>query len=152
FLLLAGLCVREAAAGGDTVTFPVGTEDVRAYVARPVNSHNAGGVVVLHEWWGLNEQVMNVADRLERLGDVAIAPDLFHGKLAGDPGLAREMMERLDEPRAIFVVKGAIDYLRRLDKAPERPVAVIGFGVGGRVALASAVQGAPMQAVATFYG
>src|SRR5262249_57794934 len=58
----------------------------------------------------------------------------------------------LDGSRAVYVVKGAIDFLRRLDKAPERPVAVIGFGIGGRVALASAAKGAQMQAVAMFYG
>lgn len=145
-------CAAAARAEGETVTFPVGDETVRAYLAKPPNSRNAPGLVVIHEWWGLNEQIMGIADRLERLGYIAIAPDLYRGKLAADPGLAHEMMRGLSESRAVSIVKGAIDHLRRLDRANDRPVGTIGFSMGGRLSQATALQGADVQATVIFYG
>ena len=160
FVLLALLPWR-ATTAGDTVSYEVGRETVRAYLARPSKATGSSaslappdvpGLVVLHEMWGLNDQIMGVADRLSRLGYVAIAPDMYRGRLGADPGLAQDMMRALNEDRAVSIAKGAIDYLRRLDNASGRPVGTVGFGMGGRISLATALQGANVQATVIFYG
>lgn len=151
-LFLLVLMPGSAAAAVETVSYKVGRETVRAYLASPHRTANIPGVVVLHEMWGLNDQIMGVADRLSRLGYVVIAPDLYGGKLGADPGLAQELMQAMDENRAVAIVKGAIDYLRKLDDAKSRPVGTVGFGMGGRLSLATALQGADVQATVMFYG
>jgi len=108
--------------------------------------------LVIHDYWGLNEQIQGTVDRLTDLGYVVLAPDLFKGKLPGDPGLAQDMGRVLDEARALTIVKGAIEQLRKHDRVNNRPVATIGFGMGGRVSLATALQGADVQATVLFYG
>jgi carboxymethylenebutenolidase len=130
----------------------VGRETVRAHLANFAGSRDSPGLVVIHEMWGLNDQIIDVADRLSRLGYVVIAPDLYRGKLETDPGLAQEMMRALDENRAVGIVKGAVAYLRRLDDASTRRVGTVGFGMGGRVSLAAALQGAEVQATVIVYG
>src|SRR5206468_45496 len=90
--------------------------------------------------------------RLARLGYVVLAPDLFKGKLIADPGLAQDARRDLDEERAVAIVRGAIDELRKLDGVRNRKVATIGFGMGGRISLAAALRGADVQGTVMFYG
>ena len=151
-LLLLVLVPRSAGAAGETVSYNVGRETVRAYLARPTGPAGAPGLVVLHEMWGLNEQIMRAADHLSRMGYVAIAPDLYRGKLGADPGLAEDMMRALESGRALEIVKGAIDQLRNLDGASGRPVGTVGFGMGGRLALEAALHGFDVGATIIFYG
>jgi len=146
-------CFAESArSGGETLSYQAGGETVRAYLGNSPGSRNRPGIVVIHDYWGLNEEIREIVDRLAGLGYVALAPDLFKGKLVSDPGLAQEMRRALDEERAVTVVRGAIDELRKLDRANNRPVATIGFGMGGRVSLATALRGADVQATVLFYG
>ncbi len=141
-----------APARGETVSYQAGGETVRAYLGNFPGSRNSPGIVVIHDYWGLNDQIRGIVDRLTRLGYVVLAPDLFKGQLVTDPGLAQDMRRALDEERAVTIVKGAIDELRKLDRVNNRPVATIGFGMGGRVSLATALRGADVQATVVFYG
>jgi carboxymethylenebutenolidase len=102
--------------------------------------------------WGMNDQIMNVADRLARIGYVALTPDLYGGKLGADPGLAQEMMRALDDDKALAIVRESISYLRTFDGVSARPVATIGFGMGGRLSLEAALKGADVQATVIIYG
>jgi len=151
-LFLLVLLPATAGAAGETVNIKVGRETVRAYLAKPPDSPAAPGLVVLHEMWGLNDQIMTVADRLARFGYVAIAPDLYRGRLAADPGLAQDMMRALDEDKAMAIVRESIDYLRKFDGAAGRRVGTVGFGMGGRLSLAAALKGADVQATVIIYG
>lgn len=152
-LVLASLSAPAAEAAGGTITYEAGGETVRAYLARPAAPDDRPGVVIVHHLWGLDAHTMSVADRLAGLGYLAVAPDLYRGRLAADYGLAQEMMDRLDGARAVALVKGAIDYLRKLEGGKtRRPIALLGFGMGGRVALSAALQGADAQALIIFYG
>jgi len=136
----------------DKTSFQVGGETIDAYVAKAPNSRGNPGIVLVHDYWGLNDQMRGVVDRMSRLGYAVLAPDLFKGRTVSDPGYAWEMRSALDEARAVAIVKGAIDELRKMDRANNRLVAAVGFGIGGRVALAAALQGADLQGVVTYYG
>ena len=139
-------------AAGQNVTFEVSGETVRAYLSYPVGTTAVPGIVLVHEMWGLNEQILGVADRLSELGYVVVAPDLYRGKLAADPGLAQDMVRALKEERGVAIVNGAIELLRSRMKGANKLVAAVGFGIGGRISLLAALRGSPVQATAIFYG
>ncbi len=136
----------------DTVTLEVDGEKVQAYLAEPAGVAFHPGVVVIHEWWGLNSQIKGVADRLAGLGYVAIAPDLYRGKVASEPDLAHELMRGLNEDRAVGIISRAASYLRTLGKTSGRPVGLIGFCMGGRLSLATALKKGGVQAAVMYYG
>ena len=152
-LVLAPILASAAEAAGGTITYEAGGETVRAYLAKPDAPENRAAVVIVHHMWGLDSHTMTIADRFAGQGYLAVAPDLYRGKLGADYGLAQEMMDRLDQARAVAIVKGAIGYLRSLDGGKtDRPVALVGFDMGGQVALAAALQKANAQALVIFYG
>src|SRR6266571_204533 len=154
-LLLASFGFARVQAAGQTVSYPVGDETVRAYLARPADTGQPSprpGIVLVHHFWGLDSHTRSVADRFADLGYLTIAPDLYRGAIGGDPGLADDLMRKLDGGRAVSIVKEAVEYLRNLDHAGRRAVALVGFDMGGQVALATALQGAGVQGVVIFYG
>src|SRR5437667_362680 len=154
-LLLATCGLGRVQAAGGMVACPVGDETVRAYLARPADTgppSQGPGIVVVHHFWGLDSHTQKVADRFADLGYLTIAPDLYRGAIGGDPGLADDLMRKVDEGRAVAIVKAAIEYLRKLDPPAPRPVALVGFDMGGQLALATALQGANVQGVVIFYG
>jgi carboxymethylenebutenolidase len=126
---------------------------------RPVASAPYPGIVLLHEWWGLNEQIKGVADRLAEEGFVVLVPDLFRGKLGTDAGWAHQLARDLDETWALEVIGDAADWLRRpgagdaaRPPGTRTPVATVGFGLGGKLSLQAALRGKPIQAAAMIYG
>jgi carboxymethylenebutenolidase len=144
---------------GRVITYKVRNEDVQGYLVRPQKSGSVPGVVVIHEWWGLNDQIKHVADRLAEEGYMAIAPDLYHGKLGTDAGLAHDLMRGLNESWAVDVVSGAAAQLRAIETRERRgpatgrmPVGTIGFSMGGRISLATALAEADVQAAVMYYG
>jgi carboxymethylenebutenolidase len=145
---------------GRNISYKVRDEQVQAYLARPQKTGMLPGVVVIHEWWGLNEQIKRVADRLAEEGYMAIAPDLYRGKVGTDAGLAHELMRGLNENWAVDVVTGAVAQLRAIEVRERRgaaptgrmPVGTIGFCMGGRISLATALAGADVQGAVMYYG
>jgi len=110
---------------------------------------NKGGVVIIQEWWGLNDQICGVADRFARAGYNALAPDLYKGRVTQDPDEAGHMMNGLDFPGATHQdIRGAARHL--LDTSSK--VAVMGFCMGGALTLASAVHVPECSAGICFYG
>jgi len=109
------------------------------------------GLVVIQEWWGLNDQIKAVTERLADAGGFkAVAPDLYHGKKATDADEANHLMSKLDWPGAIKDIQSATDYLKK--EAGCRHVAVLGFCMGGALAIASAVKVKGLEAAVCFYG
>jgi carboxymethylenebutenolidase len=107
------------------------------------------GVVVIQEWWGLNDQICGVADRLARAGYNALAPDLYRGRLTTEPDEANHLMQGLDFPGATHQdLRGAAQHLR----AQSARVAVIGFCMGGALTIAAAVHVPEVAAGVCFYG
>lgn len=128
-----------------------GGASVDGALAVPAGSGKAGTVVVLQEWWGLNEQIQSVADRLAAEGFVAMVPDLYHGRLAKDSTEAGALMNGLDWKVAMDDIAGAVAYLREHPRGNAK-VAVIGFCMGGALAFAAAANLPGLAAVVPFYG
>ena len=106
------------------------------YLASPA-SGKGPGVLVIQEWWGLIDQVKGTADRFAREGFNALAPDFYHGKSAqiGEPDAAQKLMMELDVDRAAKDARGAARYLASHPKTSSKKVGVIGFCMGGMLAL-----------------
>jgi carboxymethylenebutenolidase len=107
------------------------------------------GVVVIQEWWGLNDQICGVADRFARAGYNALAPDLYKGRLTTVPDEANHLMSSLDFPDATHQdLRGAVLHM----KASSAKVAVMGFCMGGALTVAAAVHIPECAAGVCFYG
>lgn len=135
---------------GSMIRIPSGADSILAYVSRPAGKPKAF-VVVVFEWWGLVDWPKSVADRLASQGYLAIVPDLYRGKTAEDPELAHELMRGLPEERAIADIRAAADFVRRTE-GKERKGGVIGFCMGGGLALRAALDHGPFQATVVCYG
>ena len=121
-----------------------------AYLSLPEKLDGALGVVVIQEWWGLNEQIKSVADRLAQAGYRALVPDLFRGKLTQEAGEANHMMDNLDfMDAALQDIRGAAMHLKSY--APTQ-VAVMGFCMGGALTVISAAKVEECDLGVCFYG
>src|SRR5258706_16097036 len=121
---------------GDLVAFKSNGGTASGYLASPA-SGKGPGVIVIQEWWGLNDQVKGVADTFAREGFNALAPDFYHGKSAkiGEPDQATKLMMELDIAQAAKDARGAAQYLAAHPKTASSKVGVIGFCMGGMLAL-----------------
>jgi carboxymethylenebutenolidase len=119
---------------GELVTFPSNGTEGQGYLALP--SSGAGpGVVVLQEWWGLNDQIKEVCDRFASEGFVALAPDIYRGEVTAEPDEAGKLMMALNIEQAAKDMAGAIDFLRAHPAVTSEGVGVVGFCMGGGLAL-----------------
>ena len=138
---------------GEMVEFSVNGTRARGYLAVPDGS--GPGVMVIQEWWGLAPQIKGVCDQLAVEGFVALAPDLYHGELAGHTEMdkAGELMNTLPPDRAARDMSGAIDHLLAHDATTGEAVGVVGFCMGGMLTLVIADrEGDRVAAAAPFYG
>lgn len=120
-----------------------------AYLATPESGDRAPGVVLIQEWWGLNQQMKATADRLAQAGYRALVPDLYRGKVAVDGDEANHLMTDLDWSQACTQdIKGAVAYLQESGAK----VAVLGFCMGGALTILSAVHLPEVDAAVCFYG
>lgn len=122
------------------------------YLSLPATGRGPG-VIVVQEWWGLVPHIKDVVDRFAAAGYVALAPDLYHGEKTAEPDEAGKLMMALDIDRAAKDLRGAIDYLLGEAGATGDRVGVVGFCMGGQLALYSATLSPDkVGAVANFYG
>ena len=135
------------------VEFPI--EDggkAAAYEARPGGAGSYPAVLVIQEWWGLNDHIKDIAGRLAHEGFVALAPDLYEGKVTADGTLAAAWMSALDRERAVRILLGAIRFLQEKEPIHAEHIGVIGFCMGGSFALLLPCRTAAIQAAIPFYG
>ena len=123
-----------------------------AFVAYPPGDGAVPAVVVVHEWWGLNAQIRELARRLSRQGYVVIVPDLYGGKVARDAEAAHVLSRSLDEERAVATLAAAASWARSQPRAAKSRVGVMGFCMGGSLAQQLALSDAGTAAVVVFYG
>ena len=137
---------------GRTVQFQSNGGTSTGYLATP-ESGGGPGVIVIQEWWGLVPHINDVADRFAAEGFVALAPDLYHGQSTTEPDDAGKLMMALEADRAAKDLRGAVNYLLQEGGATSQKVGVIGFCMGGQLALyAATVSPDQVGAVADFYG
>ena len=128
---------------------PDGTS-VEAYLIEPANPTNAPGVVVIQEWWGLDDEIKNVANRLAKAGYRALVPDLYRGKLALEANEAEHLMNDLNFGDAASQdIRGAVQYLKGTGSTK---VAVTGFCMGGALTVLSAGLVPECDATVVWYG
>ncbi|NDJ61445.1 MAG: dienelactone hydrolase family protein [Chloroflexi bacterium] len=141
----------------EMVEFSANGSTAPGYLAQPHSAQSDGdqpvpGVVVIQEWWGLNDHIKQVAERCAEAGFVALAPDLYRGEIATEPDDARKLVMALEFPRAVADIQGAVDYLRALGRVEPKQIGVVGFCMGGVLTGLTAVQGRDIGAAVGFYG
>src|ERR1700749_5253607 len=135
---------------GTMVSFkrPDGKE-LQGYLAEPAQPDGAPAVVVIQEWWGLNDQIRGVADRLANAGYFALVPDLYRGKWTVEAEEAHHLMTGLNFGDAASQdVRGAVQFL----KARSAKVGVTGFGMGGALTLLAMCATPEVDAGVGWYG
>jgi carboxymethylenebutenolidase len=134
---------------GTTITFPSNGATTSGYLATP-GAGSGPGVLVLQEWWGLVPHITDVCDRFAREGFVALAPDLYHGKTASEPDGAGKLFMALNIAQAEKDLRGAATYL--LARSATAKIGVVGFCMGGQLALFAATLNPAIGACVNFYG
>lgn len=121
------------------------------YLARPAGDGPFPGVIVIHEWWGINDNIRNEAKKLAELGYVALAVDLF-GKTATDQQEAMKQVQGLDQNAATAQLLAAAQYLRSQTFVKPERVGSIGWCFGGRQSLFLAANDPKLAAAIVYYG
>jgi len=135
---------------GTTVTFqrPDG-QSLPGYLAEPKQAAGAPAIVIIQEWWGINEQIRGVAERLASAGYIALVPDLYRGKSTVEAEEAKHLMTGLNfGDAATQDVRGAVRFL----KARAAKVGVSGFCMGGALALLATCNAPEIDATVVWYG
>lgn len=138
----------------ETVEFPSNGNTASGYLVIP-SAGSGPGVLVIQEWWGLDSGIKEMADRLGAAGFVALAPDLYHGELAGHDEMdkAGKLMQSLPPDRAGRDMSGAVDYLAGNKAVTSKGIGVVGFCMGGMLSfIIAANRGDKVKAVVPFYG
>ncbi len=134
---------------GTMVKFPTNGTTTSAYLATPA-SGSGPGVLVIQEWWGLVQHIKNVCDRLAAEGFTALAPDMYHGKTASEPDGAGKLFMALNIAKAEQDLRGAAKYLA--GRSSTAKLGVVGFCMGGQLALFAATLNPSIGACVNFYG
>jgi carboxymethylenebutenolidase len=134
------------------VTFGHVIEKARGFLAAPRDPKHHRAIIVIHEWWGLSEWVKEQAEKFAANGYIALAVDLYEGKVAADPSEARKLKRGLRHQRAMVDLIAAFDYLAsRPDVNPKR-ISSLGWSMGGGLALQLAIQEPRLAACVVNYG
>ena len=120
-----------------------------AVVARPSGGTRAA-VVLIHEWWGINDHIRDIAGRYAKEGCICVAPDLFRGKVAKDSEEAARLMHELDTVDGLETISEAIVKTRSTFGAQK--IGITGYCMGGTFALRAACEISELAAAAPFYG
>ena len=138
----------------ETVEFKSNGHNATGYLATPA-AGSGPGVLVIQEWWGLDDDLKKMADKLAADGFVALAPDLYHGQVAGHTEMdkAAHLMNTMPPDRATKDMSGAIDFLAGHPDVNSNGIGVVGFCMGGMLSFLIAVnRGDQVKAVVPFYG
>jgi carboxymethylenebutenolidase len=135
---------------GEMVSFPSNGGTCEGYLASP-SSGTGAGVIVIQEWWGLVGHIRDVTDRFAAEGYVALAPDFFHGAKTDEPDEAMRLLMGMAMDRAAKDIQGAARYLDSRADVSSHGVGVIGFCMGGSLALWSGALADEVKVAVAFY-
>ena len=134
------------------VEFSAGSRTASGYLAEPAEAGPFPGVLVLQEFWGLNDHIKDVTRRCAREGFLALAPDIYDGRVTTDPAVARQWLTALDQAATLDKLRGAAACLGTHPKVARGHVGTLGFCMGGFLALNLACNSSDIRATAAFYG
>ena len=137
------------------VTYPGRACKLKAFVVESVADGARAAVIVVQEWWGLNDHIRDVARRFARAGYFAIAPDLYSRqghKVATEPNQAAELMGALKKEDGIEDLQTTVEWLRAQKQTQSARIGIIGFCMGGSYALLLPCESREISAAAPFYG
>lgn len=134
------------------IEFAANGDYAPGYLARPEGEGPFPGVIIIQEWWGLNRHIEEVTERVAQEGFVALSPDLYRGQVALEPDEARKLAMEMDRERAVVDIQGAVNYLITQAFVVPKQVGIVGFCMGGGLALWMASAGQNVGAVTVFYG
>src|SRR5437773_7997500 len=117
---------------GEPVEFEQNGVRVSGYLSRPEGQPKAG-MVVIQEWWGLNDDIKEIADRYAAEGYLALAPDMYHGQVTAEPDDARKLVMALERDLAAKEIDAAVAWLKGTHGAAK--VGCVGFCMGGGLTL-----------------
>jgi carboxymethylenebutenolidase len=138
----------------ETVEFKSNGHNASGYLVKPAGGKGPG-VLVIQEWWGVDDDLKKMADKLAAAGFVALAPDLYHGQVAGHTEMdkAAHLMQTLPPDRAARDMSGAVDFLANHPSVTSKSIGVVGFCMGGMLSfIIAANRGDKVKAVVPFYG
>ncbi len=140
------------AADSKTVSYKSGDETVQGMLYTPSGKGPFPAIIVIHEWWGLNDWVKEQAGKLSDQGYVALAIDLYRGKVATTPDQAHEIMRGVPEDRAKRDLGAAFDFLQSQPNIKKDRIGAIGWCMGGGYSLDVALQEPTLAADVINYG
>jgi carboxymethylenebutenolidase len=150
--LLAAAAAPPCAAAEQTVTFKSGTETVSGFLVTPEGKGPFPAVIVIHEWWGLDDWIKDEARALAREGYVALAVDLYRGKVTNKQEEAHQLMMGLSQEGAMRDLKAAYAYLQSRPDVKKDRIGTVGWCMGGMYALKLATEEPGLKAVVAYYG
>jgi carboxymethylenebutenolidase len=136
----------------EPVRYMSGIDTVRGIIFRPSDSGSFPGVVVIHEWWGLNTWVKESAKRIAARGYVALAIDLYRGEVATDAEVAHELMRGVPEDRAARDLQMAVEFLKVQKGVVAQKIGSVGWCMGGGFSLQTALVVPELTACVMCYG
>src|SRR5262245_56380159 len=154
FLLFAvlAMAVSSFAAESKEITYKSGDESVKGMLYTPKGNGPFPAIIVIHEWWGLNDWVKEQAAKLADEGYVALAVDLYRGKVASNPDEAHQLMRGVPEDRSQRDLKAAFDYLASQKNVKADRIGSIGWCMGGGYSLDVALLEPKLAATVINYG
>lgn len=128
---------------------------IRVFEARPKSAETYPAVIVIQEWWGLNDHIKDVASRFAREGYVAVAPDLYSrqgNKVTANPDEAGQLMMSLNKKDGVADLLAVVAHLKQAPGINGERIGVVGFCMGGSYALLLPCHSTDIKAAAPFYG
>ena len=151
-LLILLTAISSFAADSKSVSYKSGDESVQGMLYTPEGKGPFPALVVIHEWWGLNDWVKEQSSKLADQGYVTLALDLYRGKVATTPELAHEIMRGVPEDRAKRDLHAAVEFLKSQPNVKKDRIGSIGWCMGGGYSLDVALQEPDLAATVINYG
>ena len=151
-IFIALLTSASFAADGKSVSYKSGDETVQAILYTPAGKGPFPAIIVIHEYWGLNDWVKEQASKLADQGYEALAIDLYRGKVATTPDMAHEIMRGVPEDRAKRDLHAAFEFLQSQPNVKKTRIGAIGWCMGGGYSLDVALQEPALAADVINYG
>jgi len=151
-ILAFGLALRAGAPKTETITYKSGDDTVSGYLALPDGAGKHPAIIVIHEYWGLNDWVKEQAQKYAAQGFVALAVDLYRGQVAANPDEAHVLMRGLPDDRGMRDLEAAYAYLSSRPDVNAGKIGSIGWCMGGSWSVKLAVDQPKLAACVVNYG